>query len=48
MFDDSFDIEEVLAASELEQQASMEQSMAIAQGQGPGFSGDAQDQLPNG
>jgi hypothetical protein len=32
---DDVDVEEVLAASELEQQASMEQSMAIAQGQGP-------------
>jgi hypothetical protein len=48
LFDDSIDVEEILAASELEQQAGIEQSMAIAQGQGPGFSGDAQDQLPNG
>jgi hypothetical protein len=33
MFDDSFDLEEVLAASELEQQASLEQDLALAEGQ---------------
>jgi hypothetical protein len=33
LFDDTVDIEEVLAASELEQQASMEQDLAMAEGQ---------------
>ena len=45
---DEVDVEEVLAASELEQQKGMEQQLAIAQGDGGNAFGDNQDQPPNG